>query len=382
MIPTPSSASAPVSNFTQQNRATKAANGTSALRRAALPASLAAGLALGLALGLAPDAASACACGCGIFDIGANSAFPNQSDSGYSVYMRYNFMNQNKNWEGNASAPAADNPDKDIKTSFFTFGGQYMINQDWGVMVELPIFVRSFSSTGDGTAYPVGQVFTSDLTDLGDLMITGLYSGFSPDMSTGVTFGIKLPTGNYTGPYESPGQTGPGTSGGLVYDRDSLPGTGSTDLLLGGYHVGALTSDGALAYFTQIRAQIPVMERAGASGSYRPGNEIDAGVGLTYNLGAVGGLSKLAPVLQLIGGSRDADSGTGANPGNPNNSGYRRLLIAPGMDLRLNKFKLFVDISVPVFQHTNIDPAGLTDGNGSGQLVASAIYRFQIGYDL
>jgi hypothetical protein len=347
------------------------------LRRTALAAAVLATL-IG---GLAPSTASACACGCGIFDIGANSAFPNQSDSGYSVFLRYNFMNQNKNWEGGSSAPAADNPDKGIKTSFFTFGGQYMINHDWGVMVELPYFVRAFSSTGDGTAEPNGQVFTSDLNDFGDLMIQGVYTGFSPDMSTGVTFGVKLPTGNYTGPYEGPGQAGPGTTGGLVYDRDSLPGTGSTDLLLGIYHVGALNDSGSLAYFAQARTQIAFMERAGDSGTYRPGNEIDAGIGLTYNAGAMGIFDKVAPVLQLIAGNRDADSGTGANPGNPNNSGYRRLLVAPGVDLRYKKFKVFFDVSIPVVQHTNIDPAGLTDGNGSGQLVASAIYRLQLGYD-
>jgi hypothetical protein len=349
--------------------------------RAPRPQTLALAVAAVLAIGLAPGTASACACGCGIFDIGANSAFPNQSDSGLSAFVRYNYMDQNKNWEGGSSAPASDNPDKEIKTSFITFGGQYMINHDWGVMVELPIFVRSFTSTGDGTAEPNGQVFTSNLTDFGDLMINGVYTGFSPDMSTGVTFGIKLPTGNYTGPYENPGQTGPGTTGGLVYDRDSLPGTGSTDLLLGAYHVGALNQDGSLAYFSQIRAQIPIMERAGASGTYRPGNEFDAGVGITYSFGKAGAFDKVAPVLQLIGGDRSADSGTGANPGNPNNSGYRRLMIAPGVDVRIQKVKLYFDVSIPVVQHTNIDPAGMTDGNGSGQLVASAIYRLQVGYD-
>jgi hypothetical protein len=342
---------------------------------------LRAAVALAALLAVAPSAVQACACGCGVFDIGANSAFPNQSDSGLSAFFRYNFMDQDRNWEGNSSAPAADNPDKDIRTSFYTFGGQYMINHDWGVMVEVPVFQRSFTSTGDGTAYPAGQVFTSKLTDLGDTMIQGVYAGFSPDMSTGITFGLKLPTGNYTGPYEGPGQTGPGTSGGLVYDRDSLPGSGSTDVLLGAYHVGALTSDGALSYFAQGRIDVPFMERASASGTYRPGNEIDAGAGLAYNAGEMGVFRSVAPVLQLIASHRDPDSGTGANPGNPNNSGYRRVFVAPGIDLRAGHFKYFADLSLPVYQHTDVDPQGLTDGNGAGQLVAKATWRLQIGYD-
>jgi len=328
-----------------------------------------------------PHSALACACGCGVFDIGANSAFPNSSDSGWSAWFRYNYMDQDKNWEGNSSAPASDNPDKRIKTSFYTFGGQYMFNRDWGVMAELPVFERSFTSTGDGTAFPAGQVFTSDMTDLGDMMIQGIYTGFSADMSTGITFGLKLPTGNYTGPYEAPGQTGPGTTGGLAYDRDSLPGTGSTDLLIGGYHAGGLNSSGDLAYFVQAKYDVPVMERTSATGSYRPGNEVDAGAGLAYAINAAGPFQTVTPVLQLIGSVRDPDSGTGANPGNPNNSGYRRLMIAPGIGTRAGKTRYFLDVSIPLYQHTNVDPNGMNDGNGKGQLVPSAVYRLQVAYD-
>jgi hypothetical protein len=327
-----------------------------------------------LAVGsLASRPAQACACGCGVFDIGANNAFPNNADSGLSVFFRFNYMDQNKNWEGNSSAPATDNADKDIKTRFYTLGGQYMFDHEWGVMVELPIFQRSFSSTGDGGAYPNGSVFTSGMTDLGDIMIQGVYSGFSPDMSTGITFGVKLPTGNMTGPAVPANVSADGNVD-LVYDRDTLPGTGSTDLLVGAYHVGSITADGSLAYFTQARYQFAVAERVGATGTYRPGNELNLGAGLTYDLGAFGALQKVAPVLQLIASDRSADGGTGSSF----NSGYRRVLIAPGIDLRIDRIKLYADVSVPVFQHTNID----APASGSiGQLTASTIWRFQIGYD-
>jgi len=283
-------------------------------------------------------------------------------------------MDQNKNWEGNSSAPAADNADKDIKTRFYTVGAQYMFSHDWGVMVELPVFQRSFRSTGDGRAYPSGSIFTSGMTDLGDIMVQGVYSGFSPDMSTGLTFGVKLPTGNMTGPAVPANVSADGKYE-LVYDRDTLPGSGSTDLLAGAYHVGGITDDGRLAYFTQARYQFAVMERVGATGTYRPGNELDVGAGLVYDLGALGGLNKVAPVLQLVASDRSSDGGTASSF----NSGYRRLLLAPGVDLRFKQFRLYGDVSVPVFQHTNIDvPAS---GN-IGQLTASAIWRFQIAYDL
>ncbi len=333
------------------------------------------GAALAVAcVALSPAGALACACGCGVFDIGANSAFPNSADSGLSVYFRYNYLDQNRNWEGSSSAPAADDRDKDIKTSFFTLGGQYMIDHNWGVMAEVPVFKRSFTSTGDGGAYPAGQIFTSKMTDLGDAMVQGVYSGFSPDMSTGVTFGLKLPTGNYTGPVMPAGRSADGLND-PIYDRDTLPGSGSTDLLFGFYHVGDLSDDGNLAYFTQARYQVAVLERAGATGTYRPGNEADVAAGLSYNAGAAGPFDKIAPVLQLIASDRSADGGTASSF----NSGYRRLQLAPGVDLRIHRVKVFLDVSLPLVQNVNVDvPAS---GN-VGQLTAAAVWRLQLGYDL
>ncbi len=42
-------------------------------------------------------------------------------------------------------------------------------------------------------------------------------------MSSGLSLGVKLPTGDWTYPN---------------FDRDTSIGTGTTDLLLGGYHLG------------------------------------------------------------------------------------------------------------------------------------------------
>jgi len=325
---------------------------------------------------LAAGDAQACACGCGIFDIGANTAIPSMSDSGLSAWFRYSFMNQNKNWEGSHSAPASDNQDKQIKTSFYTFGAQYMIDHNWGVMVELPVYDRSFTTVGNGGAYPDQQLATTKLTALGDLVVQGVYSGFSPDMSTGVTFGIKLPTGDYTGPYI--GATA-NTTGDYAYDRDTLPGTGSTDVVLGAYHVGGLSADNKLAYFAQARYQAAFATRDGATNngvqaSYRPGNELNLGLGLTYDLGAAGAFSKVAPVLELIAAKRNADGGAMASL----NSGYRRLLVAPGIDTRVGNFKIYASVAMPIMQNVNTD---VPSSGSVGQLVASTLWNFQLGYD-
>jgi hypothetical protein len=321
-----------------------------------------------LAIVLTPRSALACACGCGIFDVGVSSGMlmPQDTDSGFSVWVRYSYMDQNKNWEGSSSAPSTDNFDKEIKTSFITFGGQYMINRDWTVMAELPTFDRSLKTTDDGTVYgPSGSVYTGRLYDMGDMMVQGMYTGFSSDLSTGISFGLKLPTGNYTGPN--------GPLGGSEFDRDSLPGTGSTDLLIGAYHVGSLTGNQRLNYFVQALYHFAVITR----NDYRPGNELDGALGLTYSFFNVGFLSRLSPVVQLLGSNRSSDSQYNADP---LNSGYTRLIVAPGLELRFAHLRLFADVEFPIYQYTNAAD-GLAAEGTSGQLVAPVAYKAQLAYD-
>jgi hypothetical protein len=317
-------------------------------------------------LSLFPTALWACACGCGIFDVGAGTLMPTDAQSGLSAWFRYAYMDQNQNWEGSSKALAADNADKKISTNFYFVGAQYSVSPSWMVMAEQPVFSRSLTTTDDGTvAGPAGSVYTGRIADLGDLQVSALYTGFAEDNSTGISFGFKLPTGNYTGP------TGP--LGGAEFDRDSLPGTGSTDVMFGGYHVGALNAAGSLLYFVQARYQIAFLDRD----DYRPGNELDGAVGVTYDFGEQGPLSKIAPILQLIGSDRARDSGANADP---LNSGYRRLLVAPGLELRFNQLRLYADIELPIYQNTNAASSLAIEGT-AGQLVASKLLKMQVAYD-
>jgi hypothetical protein len=321
-----------------------------------------------------PNNAMACACGCGIFDVGANvlAGMPSESDTGVSVWFRYSYMNQNQNWEGNSKAPASDNGDKEINTSFYTAGGEYRINPAWTVMAELPVYNRSLTTTDDAFGSVIGvpnSVYTGRLTSLGDLQLTAMYTGLAADMSSGLTFGVKLPTGNFTGPV--------GPAGGTEFDRDSLPGTGSTDIMLGGYHVGQFTIDSPFGYFAQGRYQFAVLTQSNVDGSYRPGNEMDGAAGLTYDFGAQGPFDDVLPLLQLLGSWRERDSGTGADP---LNSGYRRVLIAPGIEVRLNNLRFYADVEKPIYQDTNSASSLALEGT-AGQLTASTLYKLQVAYD-
>ena len=167
-----------------------------------------------LAATLAPSVGRACACGCGVFDVATSSMFPN--GAGGMAYLQYDFQDQDRNWSGTAQAPAANNPDKQIETDFFMAGFQYMFNSSWGVQLEVPYDYRTFKTTSNASGNPITTI---NWGALGDIRLEGIYTGFFADMSAGVTFGVKLPTGDWT--YNN--------AFGDV-DRDSEIGTGSTDI--------------------------------------------------------------------------------------------------------------------------------------------------------
>jgi hypothetical protein len=331
---------------------------TSPVQRYLLTAALA-------AFALAPGAALACACGCGVFDVGDGTFMPSDADTGVSIWVRDSYMDQDQNWEGDHKAPASDNPDKDLKTNFTFFGAQYVVSRDWTVMAELPVYDRVFTSTDDGTVSgPAGSRYRAPMVSLGDLELTATYTGLDKDMSTGIGFGLKLPTGNWIGPR--------GRLGGLAYDRDTLPGTGSTDLIASGYHVGSLNAKNTLSYFLQAKYQFAVATQE----NYRPGNELDAAAGVTWDLGSAGVFSKVAPLLQVVESWRVHDTGANADPPN---SGYERVYLSPGLEVRIRKVRLYADVELPIYQHVNAAGSLALEGK-SGQLVAPALVSLQVNY--
>jgi hypothetical protein len=307
---------------------------------------LASAVAFVASLFSAPTAGFACACGCGVFDVGTSSMFP--TDSGGTVYLAFDYQDQNQNWSGSSSAPNANNGDKEIRTQFYTAGLQYMFNRSWGTQVEVPYWNRTFKTdTNFGSSPP--NVVSTQWSDLGDIRVKGIYTGFSEDLSTGLEFGIKLPTGDYT---FNPS----------VVDRDSQIGTGSTDILLGGFHRQALTQDNMWSWFAQAELDQPVFTRA----DYRPGTELDTAAGVHYNGWMIGNLM-ITPVAQIIASERTRDSG-GASA-SPAASGYQRLLLSPGVEFDVNQVSFYGDVEVPVYQHFR--------GN---QLAAAYLLKFIAAY--
>jgi hypothetical protein len=277
----------------------------------------------------------ACACGCGVFDVGTGAMFPDSS--GGMLFAEADFMDQNKNWSGTSQASADNNSDKQIRTEFYTLGAQYMFSRSWGLQVDAPYWQRRFTTTDDS-----GDTATFSHGALGDIRIRGIYSGFSADMSTGLTFGLKLPTGDST--YAD-------------FDPDTEIGSGSTDLLLGAYHLGRLSSDNRWSYFVRGQLQQPIAHKS----QYRPGNEIIGVGGVYYDAAASGSGAKVTPLIQLTAAYRGHDGGP---MGHPEDSGYTRLIVSPGLEVRLSRVRLYAEAGFAVYNNMS--------GN---QLVARQLYK-------
>ena len=70
---------------------------------------------------------------------------------------------------------------------------------------------------------------------------------------------------------------------------------------------------------------------------------------------------RLSPVAQVIGSTREHDTGPAADP---LDSGYDRVMISPGLELNTKRWRLYGDVELPVYQRVN--------GN---QLVAPALMK-------
>ena len=290
---------------------------------------------------LAPGLVHACACGCGVFDVGASSMFP--AGQGGMAFLQYDYQDQNRNWSGTSQAPAANNDDKEIETHFVTFGLQYMFNQKWGAQLEVPFNYRRFK-TDDGS----GNILSRNWSQLGDIRLEGIYTGFFADLSAGVMLGVKLPTGDFD---FSPD----------VVDRDTQIGTGSTDILLGGYYRGNITKDEKWDWFAQLQLDVPVL----IQDEYRPGTELDTAAGIDYK-GLSLGRARISPVAQVIFSERTGDSGAAADS---DNSGYQRIMLSPGIEFHIHPVKIYADAEFPVYQNFT--------GN---QLAAPVLFKLSVSY--
>ena len=304
---------------------------------------LAAGLMLALTL-LSPSA-FACGCGCGTYNVGTSYNFPN--GPGGLVWTEYDYIGQSQNWSGLGPAGAENNPHKLIQTSWLQGGMQYFWNNKWGASLIVPsanrivraqtengVEVQQGAPAADGEEAPAPQgpakpsIMTKQWWSMGDIRLNGYYTGFSPDMSTGVNLGMKFATGNWTVP---------------DIDRDNQIGTGSTDILCGFFHRHRITMDEKWSWFVNAQLDAPVITQGG----YTPGLQVNTTTGIYYTGLKIGGV-KIRPLGQVLFTNRASDSGPAADP---QNTGYQQVSLSPGIEFDFKKVRLYADAELPVMNN-------------------------------
>lgn len=211
-----------------------------------------------------------------------------------------------------------------------TLSVDYGVTAQWGMSVQLPYLQRSHASIVDGDTEASGSRSSS----IGDLRVMGRYQGFSPEHDVGLQLGLKLPTGATHVTFNS------GPQAGEPLDRGLQPGTGSTDLLLGGYTFGTLS--GNFDYFAQGLLQLPLSSKD----QFKPGAGANLSAGLRYvNGGAV------VPHLQINVRTERPESGATADIPN---AGATLAYLSPGATVSLNeKTQVYGFVQVPIYQRVN-----------------------------
>lgn len=171
------------------------------------------------------------------------------------------------------------------------------------------------------------------LSGLGDMRVLGRYQSDLDAKSRsfwGVKLGFKLPTGS----------TSDRNSAGLQAERMLQPGTGSLDLLVGGYFNQAVGRGNG--WFGSVMMQTPLAIRD----QYRPGQALFVDVGYRQKLDAKWS-AFLQGNLQVIG----QDQGANAEPAQ---SGGTYFFITPGLQCSLSKnVQLYGFVQLPVYQGVN-----------------------------
>jgi len=296
-------------------------------------------IAVLLGLGLV-SGAFAVASGPQIMEPGAGAFYPTGRGAQFSVDWLY--QDQNQNWNGTSSASSVDNWQKEIRSNFFQLNGGFQFNESWGLQIELPVVERYYSYLQQGAF-----LTNFDHAGTGDVRLVGMYTGFSPDMSTGFTFGVKLPTG--------------GDSGTSYYDSGTAIGTRSTDLLLGVYHFAEVPGFSHWIWWMDFRLDLPVLTQ----NNYVPGSEIDQALGVRYEGLFLAGWN-FSPFFQVSGAYRWND--TGANS-DKDNSGFNKYFADPGLQVDADSWRLVTAFGIPFYQNYN--------GN---QLAAPVLVKVQVAY--
>jgi hypothetical protein len=204
----------------------------------------------------------------------------------------------------------------------------------FGVAVSAPVGDRDHHHIHNHHGEQIGENWS--FTELGDVRVLGRYQVASgKDLlnpsDSGVTFGLKLPTGRFTVANDANDRA----------ERSLQPGTSTTDLILGAYHQQRRNASDA-AWFVQVQYQQALDSRAG----YKPGAQFSADTGVRKGFG-----NGFGALVQLNFVHKQRDSGSAAEPAD---SGGRYLFLSPGLSYAINgTLQVYGFFQQPLVRHVN-----------------------------
>jgi hypothetical protein len=259
-------------------------------------------------------------------------------DAGSSFDLRYEYIKQDQPRAGTEkiSVGQIHHHHDEVSTVNRNLIASYshVFASGWGVSVTAPFMDRDHLHVHNHRGTPIPEEW--DYREVGDVRVTGRYLlPFFGDpanpASSGVNFGVKLPTG----------RTGVSNAAGSEAERSLQPGTGTTDLILGAFYHQRLP-ERDLSWFIQAQAQRALKAHAG----YRPGGQLTADLGARYSV-----WDKLGALVQLNMVAKARDSGPEAEPAD---SGSRSLFVSPGVSYAIgDSMQVYAFVQQPIYQKVN-----------------------------
>jgi hypothetical protein len=285
---------------------------------------------------LLPSLASA---SCGAAFCTVNTNWTTQSAlaaAGSSLDLRYEYIDQDQPFAGGDKIAVGQIPHHHDEVSTLnrnlvaTFSHNY--GNGWGVTLSAPVGERDHLHIHHHQGENEDERWK--FTEPGDVRVIGrhdLASGSDPlrPSTTGLTFGLKLPTGRTT----------VANADGEAAERSMQPGTGTTDLIVGAYYQQTLLNSDA-SWFAQTQYQHALNSHDG----YQPGAQFSADAGYRHGFG-----ERLGLQVQLNVVHKQADSGSAAEPAD---SGGRFVNASPGLTYALSsQLQLYGFVQQALYRH-------------------------------
>ncbi|MEJ2646651.1 MAG: transporter [Gammaproteobacteria bacterium] len=282
-------------------------------------------VAAGLSLLPATPVLACAACGC---SLSTDAAMGYTAAAGWRVSLQYDYIDQSQLRHGMGSVspasvaalnPTADQEvEKDTTNRYITLGLTYAPSTVWNFRLLVPYVDRGHTTYGAET----------------------------PPL---IQFGLKLPTGHYGGPDASgtgvvgshPVAFASGPAAGELLDTSLQAGTGSTDVVVGGYYYKAVSQN--FDAFINGQFQAAVAHRLDQSGAnFRPGNLITLSTGLRYEKSP-----RVVPQLQLNISRKSADQGALADTAN---TAGTTVYLSPGVSVAVTRsLQAYGFVQLPVY---------------------------------